>query len=80
MARRLAGGWLDTSYRFESRARTADDRVGDNPIADIAGAEAAGINAILVGSENLGVKRYSKSLKQVPQWLVDPQSFPEEGA
>lgn len=47
--------------------------VGDNPIADVVGAEALGIQEILVRSNHPGVKRYSKSLKQAPRILGNPR-------
>jgi hypothetical protein len=43
--------------------------VGDNLIADVAGAETVGIHSILVRSDNPGVRRYAESLKQVPKLL-----------
>lgn len=46
--------------------------IGDNPIADVAGAEAVGIKAILVRSDGSEVKRHAANLKQVPQWLGVP--------
>lgn len=43
--------------------------VGDNPVADVAGAEAVGIPAILVRGESPGVSRQAATLAQVPALL-----------
>lgn len=46
--------------------------IGDNPIADVSGAEAVGIKAILVRSKHPGVKRHASDLKQVPRLIGVP--------
>lgn len=44
--------------------------VGDNPVSDIAGAEAAGIPAVLVHKKAEGVLRYSDNLRGIEPLLV----------
>ncbi len=44
--------------------------VGDNPVADVAGAEAVGISAILVRSEASGVPRQAQDLHQAASIIV----------
>lgn len=44
--------------------------VGDSPRADVSGAEAVGIKAVLVRSEDPGVTRYAATLRDVLRWLL----------
>jgi ribonucleotide monophosphatase NagD (HAD superfamily) len=43
--------------------------IGDNPVADVKGAEAIGIPAILVRSEGIDRCRHSSDLSAVPSIL-----------
>lgn len=50
--------------------------IGDNPIADVAGAEAAGIAAILVRKTDGQAKHQCSSLQEVPKILRQMQALP----
>jgi putative hydrolase of the HAD superfamily len=47
--------------------------VGDNPVADVAGAEAAGIPAVLVRREHRHASRYARDLNEVVAILSAPE-------
>lgn len=47
--------------------------VGDNPVADVAGAEAAGIPAVLVRREQRDASHYARDLNEVVAILSAPE-------
>lgn len=61
------------AFRLALAAADRPDRIwmiGDNPTADIAGARAAGIDAILVRTSNPGLRHHAPDLTTVPDLIT----------